>query len=489
MSSIQFHPQYTPRHRAMAPHVSATIAMPLRFSAIAAAMLLTLLCLVAVQTHAAQQEPDKTTNATQDRGSLGLLPEYLKEAAQNNGELQAAFAAWKAAVQKSPQAATLPDPELRFGYFVEPIETRTGPQRWRYGLSQKFPWPGKLADKEEMAIHEADAQRANAEGLKLSLYRDVKNAFYEYAYLQRAIDITRENQELLRYLEDVVRARYTAGATAYSDVLRTQMELDKLGERLRSFEDMRTPFAARLNAAMGRDAIEPVRAPDSVPVMEVSLDDEAMRQSLRANNPALHGYDAKAEKARSGVSLAERGYYPDVTLGVESIYTDRPRNNADVLNKGDDPIIATVGINLPIWRAARDAAVTENQELLLAALRGKKGLEDRLLADLELALFRYRDAGRRIALYKETLLPRAEQAVEVTLQAFQSGKASFTDIMETQKSYLELHLAYARSLTDQAQRIADMEALIGGEIPCKYHGSALGTGIRKPDAELKTTIQ
>lgn len=420
--------------------------------------------------------------------SLDPLPAYLKTAAENNGELQAAFARWKAAVQKSPQASVLPDPELRFGYFIEPIETRTGPQRWRYGLSQKFPWPGKLSEKERIAMHEADVQLAQAEGLKLRLYTDVKNGFYEYAYLERAIVITRENEELLRYLENVVQARYAAASAPYSDVLRTQVELDKLGERLRSMQDLRVPLAARMNAAMGRPADDPIQVPDSVPVMELTMDDTVLRTALKENNPALHGFDAQTEKAKSGVALAERGYYPDIILGVESIYTDRPRNNGDVLNKGDDPLIATVGINLPIWHSALDAAVEENKQMVLATERGKQGKQDVLLADLELALFRYRDAGRRIELYKETLLPRAEQAIEVSLQAFQNGKASFLDIMDAQKTYLEIHLAYARALTDQAQRIADMEALIGGEIPCKYHGSVLKK-INMPEPELNSKIK
>ncbi len=462
------------------PRAAATVLpAPMR---LAGPCLLTLITLFALTLAAAQVRAEEPV-------SLAPLPEYLQEAGRNNGELQAAFARWKAAVQKSPQAATLPDPELRFGYFIEPVETRTGPQRWRYGLSQKFPWPGKLDAREQIALHAADVLRAQAEGMKLRLFRDVKNAFYEYAYLERAIAITRENEELLRYLEDVIRARYAAGSSPYADVLRTQMELDKLGERLGSLQDLRTPLAARLNAAMGRTMDAPVQVPDAVPVMELTMDDATLRSQLREHNPTLLGYDAQADKARSGVQLAEHNYFPDVTVGLESIYTDRPRNNADVLNKGDDPLIATVGINLPIWRSARDAAVTENQELLQAALKGRKGNEDTLLADLELALFRYRDAGRRITLYQETLLPRAEQAIEVSLQAFQNSKATFPDIIEAQKNSLELQLAHARALTDQAQRIAEMETLIGGEIPCKYHGSLLRKGLPVPEDELETHIR
>ena len=78
-----------------------------------------------------------------DREELGDLKEFLALAAKNNNELQAAFQQWQAAIKRAVQADTLPDPKLNFGYYTTPLETRGGPARYKYGLSQTLPFFGK----------------------------------------------------------------------------------------------------------------------------------------------------------------------------------------------------------------------------------------------------------------------------------------------------------------------------------------------------------
>ena len=428
-----------------------------------------------------------TSNAPRS-DALGELTSYLKVAATNNSQLQAAFSAWRAAVQKAPQVRALPDPQLKFSYYIEPIETRTGPQRMRYGISQKFPLAGKLSQREQIALRQADVLKGKADLVKLTIFRDVKQAYYELAYLEQAITITREDIALLDYMENVVRARYSAGNVPYASVLRTQVALDTLQERLVTLQDSRKPVAARLNAAMSQPLDTLIPPPSSIPVMELVTDDTSLKASLRENNPSLLAFDAQAKAAEAGMRLARSSYYPDITVGLDSIYTDSPRNNANAINSGDDPLIVSISINLPIWQNKLDAAVLENKETRLAVLKGKRGAEEKLLMQLELALYKYRDAGRRIALYRNTLIPKAEQVIEVTLEAFQNGAASSLELIDAEQTYFELQLASARALADQAEQIAQMEFLIGDEIPCKYHGYVM-KNVSVPESELNTTIQ
>jgi outer membrane protein TolC len=100
-------------------------------------------------------------------------------------------------------------------------------------------------------------------------------------------------------------------------------------------------------------------------------------------------------------------------------------------------------------------------------------VRDNLLAELQDHLFRYRDARRRIDLFRDTLIPKSEQAVETALEAFQAGSTSSLDLLNAEKTFIELELAYFRALADQASRMADIEVLAGGEIPCEFHGSLL----------------
>jgi outer membrane protein TolC len=426
---------------------------------------------------AADEAPAKPTEETPgaylgDRAELGDLKSFLSLAAENNNELRAAFQKWQAAIKKSAQADVLPDPRFTFGYYTTPLETRGGPARYKYGLSQSMPFFGKLGYKEQMALREADGFKAQLDSIKLDTFFEVKKIYYEYAYLARAIDITRENIELMQYLERIATTRYTTGSAKHSDVIRPQVELGKLEDRLNSLVDLKTPLAARLNALLDRPSDTEIEFPAAIPVMSIANTDDSLFEELQAANPKLIFWETVAAKEEAGKGLAERGYYPDFTFGLDVTEVDRARNPG-VIGDGQNPVMATMSFNIPLWLNAREAAVDESSARMLAAKRSRMGLERRLKADLELALYKYRDAGRKINLYKDTLVPKAEQALGVTMEAFMTGSGTSLDLIDAEQTLLELQLAYYRALTDQALRLAEIETLVGRELPCEFHGSLL----------------
>jgi len=107
------------------------------------------------------------------------LEDFLTYAELNNPGLKAEFLKWKAALEKIPEVKALPDPRFTYAGFIEHVETRVGPQRQRFGLSQAFPWFGKLDLKAGSAMELArlevmkTASRATvtAARKKLSLWR------------------------------------------------------------------------------------------------------------------------------------------------------------------------------------------------------------------------------------------------------------------------------------------------------------------------------
>jgi outer membrane protein TolC len=126
-----------------------------------------------------------------------------------------------------------------------------------------------------------------------------------------------------------------------------------------------------------------------------------------------------------------------------------------------------------VWWDKRRAAISEARSRRLSAKTGNQAVQDTLRADMQLALYRYRDAQRKIDLYQNTLIPKAEQSLGVTLEAFQAGLRSSLDLIDAEKTLLEFELAYVRALAEQAQSFAQLEMLLGKEIPCKIHGSVL----------------
>jgi len=180
------------------------------------------------------------------------LQDCLDYAQQNNPGLEAALNLWKAAAERVPQARTLPDPSLNYG-----LEAMPDSRQHMVTLNQMFPWPEKLSLRAAVAREEAEAARQQYEAAKVSLFFRVKDAYYEYYYLGRAVAVVRENRDLVKYLEEVARTRYKAGAAGHPDVIRAQVELGKLDDQLRTLEDLRGASAARVNASNPDGKLKP----------------------------------------------------------------------------------------------------------------------------------------------------------------------------------------------------------------------------------------
>ena len=381
------------------------------------------------------------------------LAEYVRYAERYNPKLKQALARYQAALAKVAPARAWADPRLTYGYFVRPVETRTGPQEMRFSAAQTFPWKGKLDLKGQIAQQEAEVEGQHYEAARRLLIFEVKAAYYDCYFLQRAIDVTVGNLLLLGHLEEVARTRYRGGTGEHVAVLKAQVELGRLEDQLRSLRQQRRPATARLNAVLGRMATAPVAMPDSLPMAASDLDGEVLKARLQAANPTLHVRQAQARAQSLGVELAGKRFYPDLTVSLDYIHVRG--------SHGENPLVAMATMNLPLWRSYYEAGRRAAKLSYQAALQGVAGEEHRLVAELELALYKWRDAQSRSALYQNSLLPKAEQALNVTQRAFAADRSDFLAVIDAQRTLLEFQLAYERARTDQALHWAEIEKLVG----------------------------
>lgn len=392
------------------------------------------------------------------------LRDHLAYAALHSPRLEAAFARWQAALQRLPQVRALPDPTFTYGHFIEQVETRVGPQEHRVRIAQSFPWFGTLQLREDIAAREAEAAYEQYQAVKLQLFYEVQDAYLERYVLVRSIDLTRENIELMKQLEQAARAQYRVGAAAQGDVIRLQIETEKLADHLRSLEDRRRPLTARLNAALNRPTDRNLPWPATIPDHRLDATDERLLALLQHENPTLRALQKQIEQQRLSAELARKAYYPQMTVGVDWIAT----GEADAPNtpgSGDDPVIASLTLSLPLWREKYDAGVREALALRHAAAREKLDTANTLLAEAQTVLYRYRDAGRQLSLYRDTLIPKARQSLEASLGAYRSGNGALLDMLDAERLLLEFQLAAERARADRLRMLARLDMLVGVEAP------------------------
>lgn len=380
------------------------------------------------------------------------LAEYVRYAEQHNPKLKQALVRYQAALAKVAPASAWADPRLTYGYFARPVETRTGPQEMRVSAAQTFPWKGTLNLKGQIAEQEAEVEGQRYEAARRSLVFAVKAAYYDCYFLERAIAVTEGNVRLLSHLEEVGRTRYRGGTGEHAAVLRAQVELGRLADRRRSLRQQRRPTSARLNAALGRAATAPIAVPDSLPMAALALDEEELKGRLLVANPTLQALQAQARAQSLGVELAGKRFYPDLTVSLDYIH---------IGDRGENPLIAMATVNLPLWRSAYEEGKRAAKLSHQAALQGLADEENRLVAELELALYKQRDAQSRKALYQDSLLPKAELMLSVTQRAFAAGRSDFLAVIDAQRTLLAFQLAYERAHTDQALHWAELEKLVG----------------------------
>ncbi len=394
-----------------------------------------------------------------DFASELVLRDCLAYAALHNPGLEAAFDRWQAALERVPQVGALPDPQFSYTYFITEVETRVGPQRQRFMLSQKFPWFGKLELRTDAAVAAAKAARQEYELEKLKLFKRVKQGYYQYYYLGRATELTRENLMLLGSLEAIARTKYQSGTLDQTAVIRFQMDIGKLEDRVRSLEQMRRPRVARFNAILNRPLDGELAWPGELGQLGISLDEQTVMAELRENNPKLARMQAQIEKARHEVDLAGKDFYPDIGLGV--MFIDTREAVMPVNDSGRDPLAVTASVNLPLNRGKYTAGENEAKLRYRSVLKQSDNLENELRADLQLAIFEFQDAQRRVDLYQNNLIPKANQALSVTQQAFAAGQAQYLDMIDAVRTLLEFELAYEKARSELGVKLAEVELLVG----------------------------
>ncbi len=392
------------------------------------------------------------------------LTDYLTYGALYNPGLQAAFNRWKAALERVPQVRFLPDPMFGYSYMTPDREPRHA-----YELSQTFPWFGKLDLRGEVELAAANSEGQRFRAAQLNLVFQVKNIYYEYYYLFRRIAVTEGHLELLASLEKIAVAKYKTGTATHPDVINFQIEIAELEDRLRRLHDLRGPMMAAFNAALGRPPDVPIPWPRVIPEESVSFSDDQLVSWLRKTNPRLKVFRYLAQKEAAALRLAKKDYFPDVTVGV--MYDDNQSlieegkgsgtrgGNRNKLMRDDVGVI--VSMNLPIWHRKYRAAERVARSRLHAVTQELRDEENNLIAALKMAAYKFRDAGRRINLYRDILIGKAEQSFHVTQQAYVTASASYLLVIDIQRTLLEFKLALERAVADRAQSLAELEMLVG----------------------------
>lgn len=391
------------------------------------------------------------------------LQRYLDHAVANHPDLQAARAQVETARGQARLAGALPGLKLGWGEMLVPVQTRVGPQQRVLSISQPIPWPGTLGQREQAGQSEVEARLEQLRARRARLQGDVRAAYYELALLQQQRELVAADLALARQAEATELARYGSGEGAYRAVLQTQMRSAKLASRIADLDDRIGTAAERLRTTAAAPPDWPT--PSAILTADPSgyepgdvPDRAALLDLLEQHNPDLAALRLQQSGRRHALAAAAKAKYPDLSLGVDFIQTDRAA--MDVADSGKDPVVLKLGATLPLWGGRADAA----RQAAAGSLQGvssqlrARGLQ--LEAELDRQRQKLQTARRRLDLLRDELIPRARQVAEITATDLASSRADLGDLVAARSTLLELETDALQAAHDVALARSELSVLL-----------------------------
>ncbi|MEB2786305.1 TolC family protein [Algoriphagus persicinus] len=386
------------------------------------------------------------------------LNDYFKIAAQNNPGLQSKYKEFEAALQKVDQVSTLPDPSFSFGYFISPVETRVGPQRARFSLTQMFPWFGTLSAQGDAAALMAEAKYQSFLDARNRLYYQVTAAYYPLYELNQWKKIEQENIDILQSYKTISNSKFKNGTGTMVDVLRVDIMLKDATTNLSILDQKEKPLITTFNKLLDRDENETVLVVDSL--LAESLADNYRKDSLLINNPVLEELDLKIASSVASEEVAYKQGLPKFGLGLDYVMVgDRRDLASDIaapLDNGKDVLMPMVSVSIPIFRSKYKAAVKEAQLMQESFSLQKDEYTNSLTSDYEMARFEIQQQQELLQLYGQQI-QESEQALNLLFTAYGNSGREFEEVLRMQQQLLKYEKMKATALAEYHTKVAELD--------------------------------
>jgi outer membrane protein TolC len=398
-------------------------------------------------------------------GPPRLVNYYVDAALANNPSLASMKARITGKENEAIRAGALADPKAWIGLVNVPTNTwslkeedMTGKE---VGLSQMLPYPGRRENSSGIIVKEKEQAEFELAEMRNMLRADVKMAYAELSTVRAQAEVVRQVRAVLEQIVEVSREMFAVGKGSQPDVLRGQVEFQKMREMLLVLENRERVLSFRLNTLSALPTQEVV--PPLEPLAEFRADFSAdeLRKIYLEERPARKAIEARIRRGDLLVRQAEYEGKPDFEVSASYMQ----RDNAPDGMKRSDMVSAMVSMTLPVWRKGKVdpgiRAMTAEKEM---AVRDKEALDYEAANAIGSSLASLENFLSVAKLYRTTLIPQAEQSKQSNLEAYQVGKIDFPMLMDSLVAVLNFRKEYAGMVGEAHATKARLAAAVGREL-------------------------
>ena len=359
-------------------------------------------------------------------GELSSLKQIVDEALRSNPEIQAAKKKAEAIGARAKQATYLDDPELNLEAWGVPLNQ---PLRYQsanpliLGIRQKLPFFGKLRLKGEVAAQDVRMAEEELRAKEQEIVAKVKSVYADYFMASKGVEIYRELLDLLGHTTSTVEGLYQVGRAPQQDIIKALLERTELLNKLTWAEKDLSTSRARLNTLMSRAPDLSLAQPGEPAITPIDLRSADLEKIAVTQRPELRSLQSSITRSDTAVELAERNRkYPDIMVGLQ--YWFAPDQSTRHMYA---PMLT---LTIPFSPWTKDKHDYEIEE----ALAERQAARANLAAMKNMARFEIRDistkaeaAMRSISIYRDGLLPQAEQSFQSSSGGLSNGRRQFYD--------------------------------------------------------------
>ena len=392
----------------------------------------------------------------QSQEATVTLKSLEAEALANNPGIRMADQKAESAGERKSLASAMPDPMI--GYMVQNVgalgTSTVGKEEMSmegFVVTQEVPFPGKLSTKGNVARKQAEQSQENAREMKLKVLSELRTAYYDYYLAHRSRRILEETKELMKNLQRIAETRYATGQGTQQDVLRAQLEVSMLLDRIAEQDQKKESRAAVINALVGRDPLAPLGMPVDVfpAAVPVSLD-EMSRMAL-AHSPVLMAKQRMVEQSEFELSMSKREYLPDMTV------------SAGRFTRGDMPDVwqASVMFQVPLYFWNKAGGVRAARADLNSSRFDYEAEKLTTLARVRDLYSMAKTAEHHLHLYETGIIPQARLSLQSATSNYQVGKTDFMALLDSENVLLRYQLIEQEQLVNLNKTLSMIGEITG----------------------------
>ncbi|CUH95018.1 putative secreted protein [Propionispora sp. 2/2-37] len=386
------------------------------------------------------------------------LQQMVDTAVKNNPSVIESQKRWEEKQARIPLATAWPNPQL--GIMKDDIPKNSlnpfDAMMTEYTLTQEIMNPAKLKAMGRMAGSDAEMAEANYRDKQMEVYTAAKTAYYDLLYADKALEIGKENQQLMGQLVQIAQVNYSTGMVPLQDTLRAQTEFSKMTTDLLNMASMVAVAKAKVNSVLGRSTDTPFTVREEFSAPPPNFDLAVMQKEAQSGKPAVVSMERQVDMAKNGMELAKKQGLPDYQFSIG--YKDRKQTMMDTQ---PDTWKMEFMVMLPLWQGKNKAEAKSTAASLDAAQASLNNMKNMTDLDLQMALTEAQSAWRQIDLYKNTVIPQAEQTYQAGVVSYTNGKVDFMAVLDSLNALRNAKLDYYKARVDYEKAAANLEKAVG----------------------------